>query len=223
MNRRAMIHTSRTDRSQRAVSLALLTLVITTVTLATSGCKPDAATTQADASASQSGAPLAGSAIGGPFTLVDKTGGTVRWSDFAGKYRVVYFGYTFCPDACPTDVNTLMQGFARFTAAHPVQAARTQPMFISIDPARDTPKIVGEFASAFSPRLLGLTGSESQVAQAVQSFRVYRSKGAVTPGGYLMDHSRISYLMGPNGGPLSMLPTDQGADAVAAELARWVK
>ena len=70
----------------------------------------------------------------------------MRWSDFAGRYRIVYFGYTFCPDACPTDLATLMRGFDRFAAKHPAQAARTQPMFITIDPARDTPKIVGEFA-----------------------------------------------------------------------------
>jgi protein SCO1/2 len=174
-------------------------------------------------SAAPAGPPLAGSAIGGPWTLVDKDGHTVRWNDFAGRYRIVYFGYTFCPDACPTDVATLMRGFDRFAAKHPTQAARTQPMFITIDPARDTPKIVGEFAGAFSPRLLGLTGSEAQVAGAVQAFKVYRAKGAETPGGYLMDHSRISYLMGPGGEPISMLPTDQGADAVAAELAKWVK
>ena len=167
--------------------------------------------------------PLAGAAIGGPFTLVDKDGRTVRWGNFAGKYRVVYFGYTFCPDACPTDVAAMMQGFARFAKAHPDLASGVQPIFITIDPARDTPKVVGEFAAAFSPRLLGLTGTAAQVDQAAQAFRVYYAKGKQSSGGYLMDHSRIAYLMGRQGEPLAMMPVDKGADAVGAELAKWVR
>jgi protein SCO1 len=167
--------------------------------------------------------PLAGAAIGGPFTLVDKDGGTVRWSDFAGRYRAVYFGYTFCPDACPTDVAAMMQGFARFEKARPALAAQVQPLFITIDPARDTPRIVGEFAAAFSPRLLGLTGTPEQVDQAAKAFRIYHAKGQESAGGYLMDHSRIVYLMGRKGEPLAMLPVDRGPEAVEAELAKWVK
>src|SRR3954453_20471579 len=81
-------------------------------------------------------APLAGAAIGGPFTLVDSSGKTVRWSDFDGKYRVVYFGYTYCPDVCPTDMQRLMQGFAQYKREHPDLAAQVVPMFISIDPER---------------------------------------------------------------------------------------
>ena len=166
--------------------------------------------------------PLEGAKIGGDFTLVDKTGKTVRFHDFAGKYRVVYFGYTFCPDACPLDVQRLMQGYAKFAKAEPAVAARVQPLFVSIDPARDTPEVVGEFAAAFSPRLIGLTGSEAQVAEAAKMFAAYYRKGEPQPGGgYLMDHSRTAYLMDPAGQPLAILPVDQGADAVAAELARW--
>jgi protein SCO1 len=168
-------------------------------------------------------APLYGSTIGGPFTLVDKAGRTVRWDDFAGKYRVVYFGYTFCPDACPTDVSVMVQGLKRFAKAHPDLAGKVQPMFVTIDPARDTPKAVGEFAAAFSPDLLGLTGTQAQVDEAAKAFRVYYARGKDTPGGYLMDHSRITYLMGQQGQPISMLPTDKGPDAVAAELTKWVK
>ena len=167
--------------------------------------------------------PLAGAAIGGPFTLTDKAGRTVRWSDFAGRYRIVYFGYTFCPDACPTDVAAMMRGFDRFAAAHSSLAAQVQPMFITIDPARDTQAVVGEFAAAFSPRLLGLTGTPEQVAAAAKAFAVYYAKGKTTPGGYLMDHSRIAYLMGRRGEPIAMLPVDQGPQAVAAELAKWVR
>ncbi len=167
--------------------------------------------------------PLEGATIGGPFTLVNKDGQTVRWDDFNGKYRIVYFGYTFCPDACPTDVAVAMQGFAKFSTAHADLAAQVQPIFISIDPARDTPKVVGEFAAAFSPRLLGLTGTPQQVDQAAKAFAAYYAKGKDSAGGYLMDHSRIAYLMGRKGEPIAMLPVDKGPDAVAADLAKWVR
>jgi protein SCO1/2 len=166
--------------------------------------------------------PLAGAAIGGDFTLFDKTGKTVRWSDFAGKWRIVYFGYTFCPDACPLDMQTTMQGFNRFAKDHAALADQVQPIFITIDPARDTPARVGEFAAAFSPRLLGLTGTQAQVDAAAKAFVAYHTKGKETQGGYLMDHSRSVILFDREGKPVAILPTDKGAEAVAAELAKWV-
>ena len=168
-------------------------------------------------------APLAGAAIGGPFELVNSAGETVRWSDFDGRYRMVYFGYAFCPDICPTDVQRMMQGYNRFKAQQPALAADVQPLFITIDPARDTPQVVEEFTSAFSDDLLGLTGTQAQVDQAVKAFAAYAQKGEEQPGGgYLMDHSRGAYLMGRQGEPIALLPVDQGADAVAAELDQWV-
>ncbi len=169
------------------------------------------------------GAPLEGAAVGGAFTLTDKAGKTVQWSDFSGKYRIVYFGYTFCPDACPTDVGVMMRGFAKFEREHPDLAAQVQPIFITIDPARDTPARVGEFAAAFSPRLLGLTGTQAQVDVAVKAFRAYAARGKATTGGYLMDHSRAAYLMDRSGKPIEALPVDKGADAVARDLARSVR
>jgi len=166
--------------------------------------------------------PLEGAAIGGPFTLSDQTGKAVRWSDFAGRYRIVYFGYTFCPDVCPLDVQAMMQGYNQFAKGHAELAQDVQPIFITIDPARDTPPRVGEFAAAFSPRLVALTGTDQQVAQAAKAFAVYYAKAKETPGGYLMDHTRIAYLMDRQGKPLAMLPVDKGPKAVAAELAKWV-
>lgn len=167
--------------------------------------------------------PLEGAAVGGPFTLVDKDGKTVTWDSFKGQWRIVYFGYTFCPDACPLDVQAMMGGFAKFEKAHAGAAAKVQPIFITIDPARDTPAIVGQWTAAFGPRLLGLTGTPAQVDQAAKAFAAYYKKGEETPGGYLMDHSRIAYLMDPDGKPIAMLPIDKNPDAVAAELAKWVK
>lgn len=167
--------------------------------------------------------PLEGAAIGGPFTLIDKNGRDVKWADFDGKYRIVYFGYTFCPDACPMDVQKMMQGFAKFERDEPVLAKQVQPIFVTIDPERDTPAITGEFAAAFHPRLLGLTGSEAQVSQAAKAFAAYYAKGQQSAGGYLMDHSRTAYLMGRKGEAISMLPVDKTPSDVAAELKKWVR
>lgn len=167
--------------------------------------------------------PLEGADIGGPFTLMDKDRKPVTWDSFKGKWRIVYFGYTFCPDACPMDVQAMMRGFTLFEEAHAAQAAKVQPIFISIDPARDTPEVVGEWSAAFGPRLLGLTGTAQQIDQAAKAFASYYKKGAETSGGYLMDHSRIAYLMDPEGKPIAMLPIEQSPEAVSAELTKWVK
>ena len=173
---------------------------------------------------SPDGIDLRGAAIGGPFELTDKTGGTVRWSDFAGKYRVVYFGYAYCPDVCPTDVQRMIQGLRLFARENQAAAKRIQPIFITVDPERDTPARVGEFAAAFSPGLIGLTGTPAQVEAAKKAFKVYSAKGALQPGGgYLVAHSNLSYLFDPQGRPLGTLPTDKGPEAVAAELERWVR
>lgn len=169
------------------------------------------------------GVDIAGAPIGGEFTLTDKTGKAVRWDDFAGKWRIVYFGYTFCPDACPLDVGVLMRGFARFEQAHPEKAAKVQPIFISVDPARDTPAKVGEFAAAFSPRLIGLTGTQAQVDEAIKHFKALALKGKDVPGGYLMEHSRAAYLFDPDGNPVEALPIDKNAEAVTADLAISVR
>ena len=167
--------------------------------------------------------PLAGATIGGDFTLMDKLGKPVRSADFAGRYRVVYFGYTFCPDVCPLDVQHLMQGYHAFAKGQPALAAKLAPMFITIDPARDTPKVVGEFAANFGPELIGLTGTEAQIAAIAKSYAVFYQKGKETaPGSYLMDHSRAAFLMGPDGKPIAVLPVEENGKAVAAELAKWV-
>ncbi len=167
--------------------------------------------------------PLAGAEIGGPFELVDSDGRTVRWSDFDGRYRMVYFGYAYCPDICPYDVQRMMKGYAAFKQANPELAAQVQPIFITIDPARDTPEKIGQFTAAFSADLLGLTGSAEQVDQAAKAFAVYYAKGEDAGNdSYLMDHSRAGYLMGRQGEPIALLPVETSKEAVAAELEKWV-
>jgi len=169
-------------------------------------------------------APLYGATIGGPFELIGAEGKTVRWSDFDGQYRIVYFGYAYCPDICPTDVQRMSQGLRKFEQEEPGLGAKIQPIFITIDPERDTAAVVSEFIANFHPRLIGLTGTPDQIKAAADAFRVFYSKGE-TPesGNYLMDHSAITYLFGPDGKPIATLPTDLGADAVAEELAKWVR
>lgn len=168
--------------------------------------------------------PLEGADIGGDFELVDAEGNVVRWSDFAGQFRVVYFGYAFCPDICPNDMGQLARGLDSLEKSDPDKAGRIQPIFITIDPERDTPAVVGEFTGAFSEDFIGLTGTPEQVRAAADTFRVYFERGEEVNGGaYLMNHSNIAYLFGPEGQPIATLPTDQGAQAVADELRRWVK
>ena len=196
----------------------IFALALSAFALALSACSPQGAEPP-----KVTGALLDGAAIGGPFTLNDKDGKRVSWDDFKGKYRIVYFGYTFCPDACPMDLTVLIQGFNQFAKDHPQQAAQVQPIFITIDPARDTPARVGEFTAAFSPRLLGLTGTQAEIDVAVKAFKAVAARGTDTPGGYLMDHSRMAYLMGKNGEPIAALPVDKDAATVAADLAALVK
>ncbi|MCW1383945.1 SCO family protein [Novosphingobium sp. KCTC 2891] len=167
--------------------------------------------------------PLEGAAIGGDFTLTGKDGKPVRYADFAGKYRVVYFGYSFCPDVCPLDVQHLMQGYHLLAKDQPALAAKVQPIFITVDPARDTPEVVGKFAANFGPELIGLTGTPEQIAAVAKAFAVYYQKReGGSPDAYLMDHSRAAYLMGPDGKPVALLPAEKDGKAVAAELAKWV-
>ena len=167
--------------------------------------------------------PLAGADIGGPFTLVDQTGKTRTWDEFRGKYAMVYFGYTYCPDICPTDMQRSSQGLRQFAKEHPDRAAKVQQIFVTVDPERDTQAVVGEFAAAFGKDIVALTGTREQVDAAAKAFRVYHGKGKVEEGGaYLVDHSNIVYLFAPDGEPVATLPVDKGADAVAGELDRWV-
>jgi len=167
--------------------------------------------------------PLSGARIGGPFVLTDQNGRTVRDGDFAGKYRIVYFGYTHCPDICPNDLAVIGQALRRTEKEAPARAAKIQPLFITVDPERDTPAVMKAYASAFHPRLLGLTGTPQQVAAAEKAYAVWSAKQPDQPGGgYAVDHSRMAVLMGPKGEPVALLPTDQGAEQVAAELAKWV-
>jgi protein SCO1/2 len=177
-------------------------------------------------------APLAGATIGGNFLLTDQDGQKRSFKEFDGKYRIVYFGYTYCPDICTPDMQNLMAGLKAFETKNPELAAKIQPIFITVDPARDTSAVLKQFVSAFHPRAIGLTGSDADIAEAAKKFAIYASRvDGSAPENYLISHSQTPYLMGPKGEPLAIMPADvpntdvnEGApDLVEAELAKWVR
>ena len=167
--------------------------------------------------------PLKGAAIGGAFTLTDHNGRQVGDQQFAGKYRIVYFGFAHCPNICPTDLAQTGQALRQLEASDPALAAKVQPLFITIDPERDTPVVLKDYVASFHPRLIGLTGTAQQIADAARKYAVYYAKDIQPNGSYMMNHLRAIFLMGPKGEPIALLPHDQDADAIAAELRRWVR
>ena len=169
-------------------------------------------------------APLAGARIGGPFTLTDQNGRARTEADFAGKYRIMYFGYTFCPDVCPVDVAHLVAGYRAFAKTDPARAAKITPVFVSVDPERDTPAVLKQFTAAFDPALIGLTGAPEQIAAITKAYGVVVQiqKTAGNPN-YLVDHSRAAYLMAPDGKPIALLSQDGKPAVIAGELSKWVK
>lgn len=167
-------------------------------------------------------APLEGARIGGPWTLVNQDGRTVTDRDFAGKYRIMYFGYTFCPDVCPTDVQNIAAGLRLLDEEKPDVAARVQPIFVTVDPARDTPAAVKQFVRAFSPTMTGLTGTPEAIGRTAKAYGIYNARGQGTAGGYLVDHSRQIYLMSPDNKPIALLP-EGPPRAIADEVAKWVR
>ncbi len=179
--------------------------------------------------------PLQGALIGGPFTLTDQDGRNVKDTDFEGKYRLIYFGYTYCPDVCPVDVAKLMLGLRQLEKTDRAKANRIQPIFISVDPARDTPAALKPFVARYHPRLIGLTGSEADIAKVAKSYLVSYQKqpplDPKAPDQYIVAHQQMAFLMNGKGEPVAQIPVDDiSTDAdegppeiVAAELDRWVR
>jgi protein SCO1 len=136
-----------------------------------------------------------GSAIGGSFTLVDQNGKTVTNTALEGKWLLVYFGYTHCPDACPTTLNNIALALQDLGA----QRVEVRPVFITIDPERDTPQVMKDYVTAFDAPILALTGTAAEIAQAAKNYRVYYAKHPEAGGDYSMDHTSVIYVMDPKG------------------------
>ncbi len=163
--------------------------------------------------------PLPGiaSAIGGPFTLVDQNGVQVSEKDLAGKPTLIFFGFTHCPDICPT---ALFEMSEIFNALGP-DADKAQAMFVSVDPERDTPEILKSYLGSFAPQLRGLTGTPEQVKQMEKAYRVYSRKVPLEGDGYTMDHTAVVYLMDKSGAYAAPFNSKQPPEAAANELKRY--
>jgi protein SCO1/2 len=164
-------------------------------------------------------APLAApvtATIGGPFRLEEGDGKIVTDQDFRGKYLLVYFGYTLCPDACPTT----LQSVAVALGALGTKAQELQPLFITVDPKRDTPAAMARYAAAFSPQIIGLSGDAADISAVEKEYKVQAiiTKTGSGPDDYAIDHSSVLYLMGPDGRFVALLR----ADATGPELAQAI-
>jgi protein SCO1/2 len=160
--------------------------------------------------------------IGGPFSLTDHTGKAVTDRDFRGRYMLIYFGYTFCPDVCPTELQTMAQAMQILGAA----GENVVPVFITVDPARDTVAAVKDYVAAFHPRMVGLTGSAEQVAAAAKEYKVYSRKAPGTPveaKDYLVDHTSLLYLVGPEGEVKALFKGGTRPEMLAKELERLTR
>jgi protein SCO1 len=158
--------------------------------------------------------------VGGPFTLLDGDGKSVSDTAFRGRYMLVYFGYTYCPDVCPTTLTTVAQVIDKLGAV----GSRVQPIFITVDPQRDTPAVMKQYVGAFSPRLVGLTGSSDAIANVAREYKVYYAinHAAGDNGAYTVDHSSILYLVGPDGRFIEPIPADATPDAMAQAIRQQV-
>lgn len=161
---------------------------------------------------------VGGGSIGGPFTLVDGSGKTVTEADVLTKPSLVYFGYTFCPDVCPLD----NQRNAEAVDILEEQGFDVTPVFISVDPQRDTPEVVADFAANLHPKMIGLTGSEEQVKAASQAYKTYFKKQDGDEEFYLVDHSTFTYLMLPGTGFADFFKREETADQMAQRVACFV-
>lgn len=154
--------------------------------------------------------------LGGPFTLTDQNGQQRSDSEFRGKYMLVFFGYTFCPDVCPTTLAVMAAALDKMGAG----ADRIVPIFISIDPDRDKPEVLKAYLSAFGPHFVGLTGTEDEIAATTKAYRVYVQAHKDDGANYTVDHSGVVYLMDKSGAFLANYSLDASPDKLAADLTK---
>jgi len=156
-------------------------------------------------------------AIGGPFTLVDTDGATVTDRSYPGKWRLIFFGYTFCPDACPTTLHNMSVALEKLGS----DAGKLQPIFITVDPRRDTREVMADYLKSFDSRIVGLTGTQAQIDSIVKEYRVYvgQEKAETTGDDYLVFHSSYIYLMDPR---RTFVDVISGAEP-GEEIAAWLR
>jgi protein SCO1/2 len=158
-------------------------------------------------------------AIGGPFTLTSADGRTVTDRTYRGKWLLIYFGYTSCPDACPTALNNMGVALDRLGPA----AAAVQPIFITVDPKRDTQEALAEYLKSFDPHIVALTGTADQISAVVKEYHVYVSANSESGGDYTVDHSSLYYLINPDGKFVNVMPGNLAGDDMANLLRELTK
>jgi protein SCO1/2 len=160
--------------------------------------------------------------VGGPFALVDQTGKTVTDQDFRGSYMLVFFGFTHCPDICPAELQVMAAALDELGP----KAEKVVPIFITLDPERDTPEVTGDYVKNFGKNFVGLTGSPEAIAEAAKAYRVAYSKfvpeGQEDSNNYSVDHSALVYLMDPDGKYLTHFPYGTPAQKMSETLRRYL-
>jgi len=156
--------------------------------------------------------------IGGPFALIDQNGARRTDADFRGQFMLVYFGFTYCPDVCPPDLQQMGMAVDQLGPA----GDAVQPIFITVDPERDTPEHLKDYVAMFHPRFVGLTGDASAIKEAARAYRTYYAKVDLGKSDYTVDHSAFIYLIGRNGEYLSFFPPGTSADLMAGTLRSYV-
>ena len=161
-----------------------------------------------------------GVAIGGALSLIDENGHRVTDATFRGRFMLVYFGFTYCPDVCPTELAKMAAALDLLGAA----AEEVVPILITVDPGRDTPEALAQYTDLFHPRLIGLTGSEAEVAAAARAYPAYHARVATGPGpdGYTVDHSAFVYLMGRQGEFVALFHPQATPEAMAEAIRRAI-
>lgn len=158
--------------------------------------------------------------VGGPFTLVDASGKTVTDQDFRGRYMLIFFGYTHCPDICPAELQVMAAALDQLGD----KAKKVVPIFITLDPERDPPEAVGAYVKNFSPNIVGLTGSMDAISAAAKAYRVSFSKFQDKSGGdnYTIDHSALAYLIGTDGEYIAHIPYGTSVAQMVDILNRYI-
>ncbi len=156
--------------------------------------------------------------IGGPFSLTDHTGKRVTDQDFRGRFMLVFFGFTFCPDACPSGLQVIAAALDKLGP----KAKSVTPILITLDPERDTPAQLASYVKSFHPRLVGLTGTQAEIDAVAKAYRVYAKKvpDPKSTAGYTIDHSTFIYLMGPDGTYVTHFTHATPVDTMAERLAK---
>jgi cytochrome oxidase Cu insertion factor (SCO1/SenC/PrrC family) len=150
-------------------------------------------------------------AVGGPFTLTDQAGRRRSDSEFRGKLLLVYFGYTYCPDICPADLQQIGLAIEHLGEG----GSAVQPLFITIDPARDTPDVLAQYVPSFHPRLVGLTGTADEIAEVARDYKVIYRRYQPTDGGpYVIDHTGFTYIIDPSGKYRGVIPPGTPEDRI---------